>query len=152
MVGFYPTWAAFLKFQLVIVLFNVVSASAALLTAICIEQHAVANLLASLGTLFAMLFGGFLLNKHRIPFPLSCLQYFSWFNYAFEALIVNELSKIVLHDTETIEFDVPGTLILRQFGFDSEAYGGDAAMLLLMAVVFLLLAYTGMHLLVREKR
>lgn len=99
-----------------------------------------------------MLFGGFLLNRSRIPRPLSFLPYLSPFNYAFEALIVNELVRIVLHDTETIEFDVPGTLILKQFGFDTDAWGRDTWCLGGILVILLIAAFAGTKILVTETR
>ena len=152
MVGFYPTLTAFLKFLLVLILFNLSTASFALLMAACISNASVANLFATIGILFSMLFGGFLLNRSRIPGVLAFLPYLSPFNYAFEALIVNELARIVLHDTETIEFDVPGTLILKQFGFDAEAWGKDAWCLAGMLIILLIAAFVGTKMLVTETR
>ena len=127
MVGFYPSWACFAKFTLALVAHSTCCACFALFTSLaCFRQgHGVGNLLASLGTLLAMLFGGFLLNRKNIAWPLIHLQGLSWFNYSYEAMLVNELERVVLRDSSTIDVDMPGTLILRQFGFDKDAYWAD---------------------------
>lgn len=153
MIGLYPTWTAFAKFILVLVLFTMCSAAFALLSAVLFADASMANLLASLGILFSMLFGGFLLNKQRMPAALKWLPWLSWFNFAFEALVVNELVNVVLRDTTAaIPLDIPGRLILRQFGFDSEAFFADVFQLFVIFACLLGAAYAGLVLLVREKR
>lgn len=153
MVGLYPTWTAFSKFLLVLVLFTMCSAAFALFAAILFSEASMANLFASLGILFSMLFGGFLLNKERMPLMLKWLPRLSWFNFAFEALVVNELANVVLRDTTAaIPIDIPGKLILRQFGFDVEAFTRDTLHLLLLFSVLVACAYLGLVYLVREKR
>lgn len=63
MVGLNPNLIVFLKFLLVLVLFNLVAAGVCLCFATAFKSVGAGNLLASLIMLFAMLFGGFLLNK-----------------------------------------------------------------------------------------
>ena len=58
------------------------------------------------------------------------------FHYAFESLIVNEIALIVLHDESIIKIDIPGTIILRQFGFDTEAYWFNMQILGVMGLCF----------------
>lgn len=54
-----------LKFLLVLVLFNLTAASVCLAIGIVFKELGLANLISSLVMLFAMLFGGLLLNKGR---------------------------------------------------------------------------------------
>ena len=79
------------KFLLVLVLFNLTSASVCLAISIVFVDSSVASLVATLVMLFEMLFGGLLLNKTSLPPYLSWLTDASFFNSAFEALIVNEV-------------------------------------------------------------
>lgn len=57
------TSAYMLKFLLVLVLFNLTAASVCLALGIVFRELGIANLVSSLVVLFAMLFGGLLLNK-----------------------------------------------------------------------------------------
>lgn len=64
MIGLRAETSAFmLKFLLVLVLFNLTAASVCLAIGIVFKDLGVANLVSSLVVLFAMLFGGLLLNK-----------------------------------------------------------------------------------------
>jgi ABC-type multidrug transport system permease subunit len=106
LVGFNPQVAVFLKFLLALILFNLTCSSICLTIAVAFQNHGVANLVASLTILFSMLFGGFLLNKEKIPLVLAWLKYLSSFYYAYEALIVNELQNVRLHDSAIVDIDV----------------------------------------------
>jgi drug/metabolite transporter (DMT)-like permease len=79
------------KFLLVLVLFNLTSASVCLAISIVFVDASVASLMATLVMLFEMLFGGLLLNKTSLPTSMSWLTELSFFNAAFEAMIVNEV-------------------------------------------------------------
>lgn len=63
MVGLMPELTCLAKFLLVLVLFNLCAASVCLLIGITCKDLGVASLVSSLVMLFAMLFGGLLLNK-----------------------------------------------------------------------------------------
>ena len=152
LIGFYASTVIFFKFLIVLVLFNLASASFCLVIAILFESNALANLTASLVILFSMLFGGFLLNKERIPIYLGWLRYLSLFNYAFEALIVNELANITLHDSAVVEIDIPGPVILKQFGFDVYGYTRDVAILGLIFMIMIVLAFVLLKFMVKERR
>ncbi|CAO3693920.1 unnamed protein product [Umbelopsis ramanniana] len=67
MIGLNSNVYVFLKFLMVLVLFNLVAAAVCLCFATGFKSVATANLLANLTILFSMLFGGFLLNKGK-PF------------------------------------------------------------------------------------
>ena len=65
MVGLVGGTESFLKFLLVLVLFNLTAASICLCIGILFKEIGVASLLSSLVMLFSMLFGGLLLNKGK---------------------------------------------------------------------------------------
>ncbi|KAI8053515.1 hypothetical protein BDF22DRAFT_685095 [Syncephalis plumigaleata] len=153
MVGLVPGISHFAKFLLVLVIFNLTAASICLLLGVLFKDISIANLLSSLMMLFSMLFGGLLLNKDSIPLYLRWLKHLSFFNYAFEALIVNEMVYLQLTEKKYgLEIDVPGATILSTFGFDASAFWPDVIKLSVMCMGFLVAAYLGLHILVRERR
>ncbi|KAF9920352.1 ATP-binding cassette sub- G member 2 [Linnemannia zychae] len=153
MVGLVEGWTEFGKFFLVLVLFNLTAAGVCLMIGIICEEVGVANLMSSLVMLFSMLFGGLLLNKESIPANLSWLQKLSFFNYAFEALLVNEITFLQLIQKEYgLEIDVPGAVILSTFGFNSGAYWKDVQSLGIMGGVCFLIAFIWLQFRVNERR
>ncbi|KAF8983759.1 hypothetical protein BGZ46_009635 [Entomortierella lignicola] len=153
MVGLVDGWKEFGKFFLVVVLFNFTASGVCLMIGIICEEIGVANLMSSLVMLFSMLFGGLLLNKDSIPEKLSWLQKLSFFNFAFEALLVNEITFLQLIQKEFgLEIDVPGAAILTIFGFNSGAYWRNVQNLTIMAGTFFLAGFIWLHLRVNERR
>ncbi|KAI9594039.1 hypothetical protein BDF19DRAFT_423796 [Syncephalis fuscata] len=147
MVGLVPGISHFAKFLLVLVIFNLTAASICLLLGVLFKDISIANLLASLMMLFSMLFGD------SIPMYLRWLKHLSFFNYAFEALIVNEMVYLQLTEKKYgLEIDVPGATILSTFGFDASAFWPDVIKLSVMCASFLVAAYFGLLILVRERR
>lgn len=68
MIGFVPDAIHFLKFLLVLVLFNMTTAAICfVIAAACGGHFGVANLIGVMCMLFSMLFSGFLLNKGMSP-------------------------------------------------------------------------------------
>ncbi|GJJ77880.1 ATP-binding cassette, subfamily G (WHITE), member 2 [Entomortierella parvispora] len=153
MVGLVEGWNEFGKFFLVLVLFNFTASGVCLMIGIIFEEVGVANLMSSLVMLFSMLFGGLLLNKESIPENLSWLQKLSFFNFAFEALLVNEITFLQLIQKEYgLEIDVPGAIILSTFGFNSGAYWKDVQNLGIMAGTFFFVAFLWLQFRVNERR
>lgn len=74
MTGLIPAWPEFLKFILILVLFNLAAASICLFIGIVFRDGGVANLIGSLVMLFSLLFAGLLLNRDAIPKPALWLQ------------------------------------------------------------------------------
>ena len=74
MVGLVPAWPEFLKFILILVLFNLAAAAICLFIGIVFKDGGVANLIGSLVMLFSLLFAGLLLNHDAIPKPALWLQ------------------------------------------------------------------------------
>ncbi|KAG0243696.1 hypothetical protein BGW41_001569 [Actinomortierella wolfii] len=155
MVGLVEGWKEFGKFFLVLVLFNFTASGLCLMMGIMFEALGVANLMSSLIMLFSMLFGGLLLNKESIPAKLSWLQDLSFFNFAFEALLVNEITYLQLIQKNAeygLEIDVPGAVILWTFGFNSGAYWTDVRNLAIMACTFFFVAFVWLQFRVNERR
>ena len=153
MTGLYPEFGKFLIFILVLVLFNFAAAGVCLFIGIVCKDHGVANLIGSLVMLFSLLFAGFLLNHDAIPSAAIWLQWLSIFHYGFEALIVNEVTQLMLVDHQVgIDIEIPGATILSTFGFDNLAMWRDILNLGIFGIVFIILAYGAMHILLVEKR
>ncbi|ORE01971.1 hypothetical protein BCV72DRAFT_62338 [Rhizopus microsporus var. microsporus] len=152
MIGLNPSLLIFAKFLLVLVLFNLAAAGLCLCFATGIKNLSIANLLASLTMLFSMLFGGFLLNKDHIPPVLSWLQHLSFFNYGYEALIVNELKDITLRDKSIADIQIPGPIILARFGFNGQAFWANVNRLLFFILFTLSISFMFLKHFVKEQR
>ena len=74
MTGLTPAWPAFLKFILILVLFNLAAAAICLFIGIVFKDGGVASLIGSLVMLFSLLFAGLLLNHDAIPKAALWLQ------------------------------------------------------------------------------
>lgn len=74
MTGLTPAWPEFLKFLLILVLFNFAAAAICLFIGIVFRDGGVANLIGSLVMLFSLLFAGLLLNREAIPKAALWLQ------------------------------------------------------------------------------
>ena len=74
MTGLVPDWSHFLKFLLILILFNLAAAAICLFIGIVFRDGGVANLIGSLVMLFSLLFAGLLLNHDAIPKAALWLQ------------------------------------------------------------------------------
>ena len=74
MTGLVPAWPEFLKFMLILILFNLAAAAICLFIGIVCKDGGVANMIGSLVMLFSLLFAGFLLNHDKIPKAALWLQ------------------------------------------------------------------------------
>ncbi|MCJ1245180.1 hypothetical protein MMC30_002381 [Trapelia coarctata] len=153
MTGLVASWPEFLKFMLLIILFNLAAAALCLLIGILFKDTGVANLIGSLVMLFSLLFAGLLLNHDAMPKSALWLQKLSIFHYGFEGLMVNEVRYLSLIDHRFgLDIEVPGASILSAFGFDVLALWDDVIGLAVMSAVSLVVAYGAMHVLLVEKR
>jgi ABC-type multidrug transport system ATPase subunit/ABC-type multidrug transport system permease subunit len=153
MTGLVPDGEHFIKFMLVLVLFNLAAAAICLFIGIVCKDGSVAQLIGSLVMLFSLLFAGFLLNHKVTPPGALWLQNLSIFHYGFEALIVNEALQLTLVDKKYgLDITVPGAAILSSFGFDNGALWSDIRNLGIFAAIFVLLAYAAMHFVLVERR
>jgi hypothetical protein len=153
MVGLQADVIILTKFLLVLVLFNVTSACCCFALSIIIEDQSVASLVATMVMLFEMLFGGLLLNKNSVSPNLKWLHRLSFFNYAFEALVANEVLNLTLVEEKFgFKVDVPGALVLQTFGLNAQGYWLDVRAMGIMTGIFLGAAFIWLQLFVKERR
>ncbi|KAG2204428.1 hypothetical protein INT47_005219 [Mucor saturninus] len=153
MVGLVEGVNEFLKFLLVLVLFNLTAAALCLAIGVIFKNVSMANLLSVLVMLFSMLFAGLLLNKDTMSPYFGWLKYLSFFNYALEALLVNEMLYLQLVEERFgLNIDVPGATILSTFGFNAKNYWPDVIKMGAMFSVFMTFAFVWLVLVVKEKR
>jgi hypothetical protein len=83
MTGLIAAWPEFLRFVLILVLFNLAAAGICLFIGIIFRDGGVANLIGSLVMLFSLLFAGLLLNHDAIPKAALWLQTVSLFLFFY---------------------------------------------------------------------
>ncbi|KAF9507174.1 hypothetical protein BS47DRAFT_1373972 [Hydnum rufescens UP504] len=136
LIGLVPTVAAFWKFQLTLVLFNLTTAGLVFFISV------------------ALLFAGLLINRDTVSVAVRWVHNISFYHAAFEALAVNELRYLQLKETKYgVELDVPAATILSMFGLRAQAFWfPDIALLGILFVLTLAASYIVLHFFVREKR
>ena len=85
----------------------------------------------------------------------SWLRNFSFFNYALEALLINETSELMFQQVEMKQkIIISGSLFLKYLGFGHEerVMWLDLAKLGVMFVVFLTIVFVWLQFFVRERR
>ncbi|KAJ9115056.1 hypothetical protein QFC22_005384 [Naganishia vaughanmartiniae] len=102
--GLNPSVAAFWKFILTLVLFNLAASSIVLFLSVAVADTGVANLLGSMVMLYNLLFAGLLMNYDRVPHGLKWMQTTSFFHAGYEALLVNELRYLQLIEHKVWHF------------------------------------------------
>jgi ABC-type multidrug transport system permease subunit len=156
MIGYHPGLKHFLYYSMAMVLVGVVSTSMCLAISSSCPSLSMANLIAILILLFYLLFGGLLANKASIPSAIRWFKWLSFLNYAYEILMVNELSGTSIYfdpqDYNVKPMNVNGEVFLKQFDMDAARLQSDIFTLLGMICFYLLLSYTFLRFLVREKR
>jgi len=154
LVGLVPTVGAFWKFMLVLVLFNLTTASVVLTISVAFASTGVATLVGTMTMLFNLLFAGLLINADSVIPALRWLHSVSFFHAAFEALAVNELRTLQLKQYKYgIEIDVPSAAILQTFGLKALAFWWpDIATLAIFFGAFTVLSFLLLQFYVKERR
>ena len=79
------------------------------------KNPSAATFVALLVMLFQLLFGGLLLSKREAPDSAQWIYNFSFFDFAFEALSVNEFNGLTLVEKKlNLNIEVQGEDILRK--------------------------------------
>ncbi|KAH9945126.1 uncharacterized protein BXZ73DRAFT_38891 [Epithele typhae] len=153
-IGLVPEIAIFWKFMLTLVLFNLTTASVILLLSIAFESTSVASLVGTLVMLFNLLFTGLLINRKSVPEAFQWLHNISFFHAAFEALSVNELRYLQLHEEKYgVNIDVPAAAILSTFGLRAGSFWWpNIASLGIFFGTFTVASFLVLHFYVKEKR
>ncbi|KNC99970.1 uncharacterized protein SPPG_05345 [Spizellomyces punctatus DAOM BR117] len=153
MVGYTSDADHFIRFIGVLSLFAANCGLFCMAVACAVKDIGTASLVGSIALLFQMLFAGFLLNQNQIPTPLRWIQYLSLFRYAYEALVVNDISGLTIVDNVSgLGVNVPASIILDKFGFDRGAFVRDAMIEVAWFAGFLALIAILIVLHVRETR
>lgn len=143
MVGLKPGVLPFAWFLLVLVLVNVTAAGICMCVGAVAPNVGVANLVTVLVMLFFMLFGGFLVNNDSIGVLFVWFKRLSFFNYAFEALMVSQLeghmTSLAIEKTDQVP--ISGSLALRTLALNPDNFNRDVTVLCGMACGYLVLAY-----------
>lgn len=88
-----------------------------------------------------------------MPAALVWIQYLSYFNYAFEAIVVNELTGVIIVDQAAgITINVQAQVIIELFGFNVTTYWRDVGILAGFLGFYLLLSFAALKFLIKEKR
>jgi len=153
MVGLVPEVATFWKFLMVLVLFNLATASVVLLISVTFADIGVASLVGTLVMLFNLLFTGLLINRSALG-GADWLTTVSFFHAAYKALLVNEVRYLQLKQhSYGVEIEVPAATILSIFGFRAQSFWWpNVALLGIFFGGFTALTWVMLHFHVREKR
>ena len=156
MIGLSSTTDAVLHFPtfvIILVLTNASAVSMSMCIGACFPDTKIANAFASLAVLVSIMYGGFILSKHTMGRFSTFEANFSYMNFAFEALLINEF-----HGAEGYYFNsyadsklrknVTGDEILALFNFDANNLMLDIAALCMMAFTLFALCFL---LLLRER-
>ncbi|KXS17157.1 hypothetical protein M427DRAFT_30626 [Gonapodya prolifera JEL478] len=132
MIGYVSAADNYFRFLGVLVIFSAATSSSCQLAGIALRSAGTASLLASISMLFAMLFGGVIINNAQIPPVLRWVQYLSFFKYGAEALAVNEsLDLQYIDNIANVDIAIPGATVLELlFGFNTGAYTRDVLILM----------------------
>ena len=153
MIGLHPDCGmCIIWYTLVLVITNVCATMMCVAIGAITKRSMSGNLIGSSLIMFFVLFGGFLLNKDKIPAFCRWMEYTSFLHYAFELLAINEFYKSPLTFVFTSalpadvlpDLPVQGEEILRQFGFDAELFYVDATQLVVLTAVFTAVAFVGL--------
>jgi ABC-type multidrug transport system permease subunit len=154
MIGLRELASHFAWFILLLIIINIVSGALCICIGSIASSVASANLMATTIILLNLLFAGFLLNKGSIPYYLKWVHYLAYFNYAYEALLINELYGFdIIIDPKGFP-PTPGTgnFFLLELGMDYQDFYFDCVITTLFAIGHFVLAGILLTCFVREKR
>ncbi|RHZ23166.1 hypothetical protein DYB37_007692 [Aphanomyces astaci] len=137
----------FLLFTTTLVLFNVAVGSMSTFVSIGSKTVGIANLVATVVLLQNVLFGGFLLNVQTMSPGAAWMQWLSMFKYAFEVMMTNELSGLLLTFDASGYVSVPvyGEVYLKTLGMDIANQMRDVVLLVVIAAVFNVASFALLH-------
>eukprot|EP00121_Abeoforma_whisleri_P009640 Awhi_evm3s8867 len=127
----------FLSFILTLILCNLAASSICLLIGMAISNRSVALLVSSLVMLWSLALTNIFNNSKLMPAWVAWLHYVSFFNYAFEALVINELEGLYI---EGSVFGAAGLAVssddlIKEFGFELDMFWVDVLVLIAIFLV-----------------
>eukprot|EP00164_Ancoracysta_twista_P007697 GFYU01010970.1.p1 GENE.GFYU01010970.1~~GFYU01010970.1.p1 ORF type:complete len:914 (-),score=228.79 GFYU01010970.1:148-2889(-) len=146
-IGYQDTPQRFFVFLILLMLINSVAGAMVMWIGSCVKDVSTGNFIASIAILLMALLGGFLINKDTMNPNASWLLYLSYFNYAFEALMTNELTSLIVKFQASgfDELELSGTVFLAYFGLKRDNFFTDVIALFVMAVGYLILTYIALR-------
>ncbi|KAJ3394693.1 hypothetical protein HDU84_006836 [Entophlyctis sp. JEL0112] len=88
-----------------------------------------------------------------IPSQIQWIQYLSFFKYAYEAMVINDLNGLQIQDTVNgVVLNIPASVVLTKFGFDISAYWRDLAVSAGIAIGLLVINAALMQFKLKEMR
>jgi len=155
MIGLRPGAEHFVYFVLILVLNNIAGVGLCLGLSISSTSTGTANLFAVLIMLFYMLFSGMLVNKNNTPPFIGWMSYVGYSQFAYEALMVNELQDVYVNFNPTSQnthITVNANVFLEQFGLHRSRFYSDLFILGGMAAGYLVIALFILLVFVHERR
>lgn len=153
MCGFQDSVEAFGIFMLVVCLFSTVAASLYLAIGTLSPNAVIATILSPITTVLFLMFGGFYINIDNIPVYYKWLYYVSYFRYAYEVLVTNELEglKFTCQDGDPVCIPT-GEVQLLRLGMSNVEIWQNIGILAAMVVGYRIIAYICLRFLYKEKR
>lgn len=155
LIGLKPTAEAAAWFALLVCLANLNASAMFNCIGIACSNTAMGTLIAIVVALCSQLLSGFILNKNSLDGLSLKLTGLSFLNYAFEALMINELSDTAI----TIKpkginqsFPTTGEVILDQIGVDAERFSLDVGVLFAWFATCMFISYLILRWCVKDTR
>lgn len=153
MCGFQATIENFGVYTLTVVTFASVAASLYLFIGTLSPNAVVATILSPVTTVLFLMFGGFYINLDNIPVYYTWLYYVSYFRYAYEVLVTNELEGLKFSCLPSDPACIPtGEVQLQRLGMANIEIWENIGILASMILGYRLLAYVCLRFLYKEKR
>lgn len=148
MVGLRPDVLRFLAAYGILALVSMAAVSFAYVISTISPTTSVSTALSGPLTLPLLVLGGFYIENRTIPEWLSWLRYLSWFNYGFEALVVNQWDnygpipcKIIPNNETYTSCVYNGSIAIEQRGLKEENLLIDIYALVAITVGFRLISF-----------
>ena len=144
----------FYNFLVVLMLVAVTAAAQTSAVTVWASSLSQASLIAVLLLLAQMLFGGLLINTDTMMEGVSWLKYLSFFNYAYEALMANELrdSLLLFNPRGTTPVLLNGNVILETYALDPNNVERNIGILFALWAGFMIITLLGLMYRVKENR
>merc|ERR1711916_189594 len=141
-------------FLVVLMLVPVTAAAQTSAVTVWASSLSQASLIAVLLLLAQMLFGGLLINTDTMMEGVSWLKYLSFFNYAYEALMANELrdSLLLFNPRGTTPVLLNGNVILETYALDPNNVERNIGILFALWAGFMIITLLGLMYRVKENR
>mmetsp|Transcript_30624 Transcript_30624/g.42670 ORF Transcript_30624/g.42670 Transcript_30624/m.42670 type:complete len:166 (+) Transcript_30624:92-589(+) len=153
MIGLVDTTEGFIVFLLLLLLASVVASSFCLAVSAVSNNISQATFLCTVFFIVSMVFGG-LFQSNETGGTLSGLRYFSFLNYAYEALCINEFKDLTIffNPKGLPVVETSGDTVLSNFGMYPENFRRNVMAGLCFWGTFFLLGFAGLFVSARSPK